>query len=1248
MSAAIEQAVVIRTRVDGTLEIVKLADELERLKAKAQTTAAGAAPLGAALGGVAQNAAMASAQVSALAGEAAKLHASFTSAGGGATGLLGAIGGLRGASAALLPITVGAVALGAAFAAIGPAIKAAAESSDSFRRLDAAIKQTGDTAAATFPAIERSIQAVFDASAFDDESLRRAATTFVTITGNAEDAAKAIGPIADLAAATGASVESAAHTVALATEGMTRGLKQAGIILSDSERKFMEAAAAGQRLAFVLGKIEEKVGGRAASELGTYAGQVANMKKHWGELAEGLGAVFLPAATSVIGVLADIAKAIRKVTDELDAAEWLTSGGTSLITRPLGEAIGYGGAAPGMAEILRPTRERPGQPLHEAPQPYFPDVHEPGFVKAGADADKKALDEANAAAKAYRETVDSLLGRDKGFATDIRATVEAFTKLKASMGEDAAMKAFGPALADIADKVKSLGIEVPAASRSVLDLAVANRSLGEELAAEKKAFEEYMVAAAKAAAELGKLREEIRGIATEGRAAIDALGLPQAVRDSLNAQISKVERDTQNTITLSLFFPPETRAAIQQGAIDFQKGVTNASVAAGTEMAKNMKEALEATVARFQEAVHDLGQVMGDVFLDLAETGGANFGKIAAQLFVKGVRDGADQLAEMFGNIVVGAFGGVPDEADPKFLDTSGKFDQSKFNKAQQDAADQQAAVMGALNGAIGLIGQTMNIFANAKKGEAPSVLGTTISFAAAGASIGSAINVGLGTVIGAAIGAIVGAIVGLLASSKAKKEQPYAAYGIRDGEAYVEAYGGQERQFENVTASMRNDMLQRMNRTMEETSNGYIKLLLKFPNAVAQSVAEMDFQPSMDQWSGKVRGWLEWLVDPMRVNLLLRWSGIQKPAAEQLSEGQLRNPNYDKKAQKNFLEDFNNWVANTLPKEIAASFRDQTAEAFTAMGMTVTQFTIVWDKLQGMDPTEALQVFYDMADALIAFDQLLMSMRGFGRKFLEGLRGGQELDQYGRARPEGMSKFEADVATAYMQLDKLGQEVFTLIGPEQVAAAKALGQGLLQLESGLISFLNTIIEIRQQLSKEIADMRFEIAYDQAATPQAQSDLLMQQYRNVVDQINNAAALGLSPDDVRALTQEALGLVSRIYQLDTKGRADWADAELAKLDTLQTQVLRALGDAAISLFQEVVNSMQPVIDWFKGLPEVVGDPLDALAASARDAADALDWMSGNWKTRGEAPEPAPVVAAPPSAVETPSPAVVETPLPPAA
>jgi len=712
-----------------------------------------------------------------------------------------------------------------------------------------------------------------------------------------------------------------------------------------------------------------------------------------------------------------------------------------------------------------------------------------------------------------------------------------------------------------------------------------------------------------------RFAEIIDGIRGEANSAVESLrGLPSHFSAPAQTAVSALFKD----------YETEVRDAIEAGFSDADlKAVLDQLHLGFKDASQVIVDQAKAAAEAFTSQVKELGDTLGNVFIDLAQTGGQNFGQIASQSFYKGVKDGSQKLAELFGTAVQSAFGGAPDQRN---FDLSTKEGQDAFKAAQVQSSQQQQAIMGAFTGAVGMFGQILQEFDNAKKGQQTSVIGSAVSFGLTGASVGALFG-GIGGIIGALAGAIIGAVTAIAANAKAKKEQPYAAYGIRNGQAYVEAFPGQEAQFQNITATQYNDMIRQMNSTVEEFTNGYVKLLLKFPlqiiSGLSLGIKGLDFAPTMAQYKDVGRGFLHnvlRILFPVEGTISSFTTGGagargslipgQDTRGQLVAGGQIGNPNYDNAARTNFLTDFDNWVKNILPPEIAAKFEAQTAKSFEAMGVTEKKFDQIWKGLQGQDPKEALQTLNDLADAVISFSKIGDFSKGIEKNFAASFKSGGPLNAAGLVRAPGVSDFEQSLIDSQEELAKEAIAIHDLVGADQVTAAKALGESLTRLQQNLVEFLNNVTQISASLSKSIEQQRFQLKLDAATSPQAKSDLLFARLQKETDEIRNAASLGLSPEEVQSLVQDATSIVNQLYQLDPTKRNQWADSQLAQIDEYQKTALKALGDQARQQFQDIVDAMKPAIDFFEGIPDTLTTPIDDLGAAAENAANKLNGLGG--------------------------------------
>ena len=830
-----------------------------------------------------------------------------------------------------------------------------------------------------------------------------------------------------------------------------------------------------------------------------------------------------------------------------------------------------------------------------------------------------------AALKSQMDAVDQLAGAQPDLDKQLTTLSAAFETLNArGVKMPDVAEALGPEVTKVQALLVKLGLtmaDLPPQAQEAFG-AIRDQIVQSDALAMK--FQEDMAGVA------NKLKDDFSNIFKNAESGIGGTNFSQ-VAQQLEAAAASAARSFAEVYAAAIADPGISDTQREQ----FKKAYESAVKDNQINLNASFREAMDKSAAALKQAIDDLGTQVGNIFSDLATTGGKNFAQTAAQGFLTDVQKGSKILTNLFSNAVLQAFGSKPTQQAGE--------SNADFAKRQLAADQQNKAIIGTISGVIGLVGQTIQEFKDAKSGKDVSVVGSTVAGAAAGASIGSLFP-GLGTIIGALAGAIVGAITSILANQAAKKALPYASFGIRGGEAFVEPAAGEEAHFANITAKQYSDMIQQLNSVFEETSSAYVKILLKFPLKVVAmmgdlSLANLNFAPTVQATQMVTDKWkLFWgaLTGGIWGAIFNSFQVPKKPVG--VGTGELPAPEAKGPTGltglKTFQDDFTNWVNNTLPQKIAEEFKGRVQASFVAMGMTADRFSEIWGKLQGMDPKAAEQVLSDTADALIAFDKFQEIAKGLKGQFdLEFTRGGgsayvnlptknaatpgvvssgggfEHIDpQTGLLQQRGISDFHQMLIDSQEELAKEAIAIAALPFDQSAAAAAQLGQNLLTLQGKLIDFLNHVKDVSQSISESIAAQKFQISMDQASIqgPQAQNDLLLAKLK--ADELLMHSA-GLSPEDVQKYAQAAANDIQQLYALDKPGRAAWAQAELDSLDKQQKAILKAIGDAAISQFQLIADAMTPVIDFFKN----VQDPVQNLGTSADDAHKALDDLANSAK-----------------------------------
>lgn len=182
-------------------------------------------------------------------------------------------------------------------------------------KLSIALGSTGQFSAAAVSHVQDLAGELQELTTFSDDAAIGASALIAQIGrlsgGDLDRATKAA---ADLAAALGIDLQSAAMLVAKAAAGSTTMLGRYGIVLDEGIPKAEKFAAA-------LAQIESKFGGTATLAANTYTGALAQLKNAIGEVAEAAGGGFLQSMEESMRRLADRAFALAKtIRGDLDPA----------------------------------------------------------------------------------------------------------------------------------------------------------------------------------------------------------------------------------------------------------------------------------------------------------------------------------------------------------------------------------------------------------------------------------------------------------------------------------------------------------------------------------------------------------------------------------------------------------------------------------------------------------------------------------------------------------------------------------------------------------------------------------------------------------------------------------------------------------------------------------------------------------------------------------------------------------------
>lgn len=203
-----------------------------------------------------------------------------------------------------------AAAAGAYAVKIGvEAVNAAIADEKAQTQLATAIKAATGATDAQIKSIEQQILKTSLATGVADDQLRPALSRLVLSTNDTKAATDLLNLALDTSAATGKPLETVTNALAKAYDGNTTALAKLGVGYSAAELK-------GKDFNTIAGELSDLFGGAAATNAGTYEGQIAKIKVAFDEAKESLGVALLPIVEKFIGFLSETAlPAINKIVD---------------------------------------------------------------------------------------------------------------------------------------------------------------------------------------------------------------------------------------------------------------------------------------------------------------------------------------------------------------------------------------------------------------------------------------------------------------------------------------------------------------------------------------------------------------------------------------------------------------------------------------------------------------------------------------------------------------------------------------------------------------------------------------------------------------------------------------------------------------------------------------------------------------------------------------------------------------------
>jgi hypothetical protein len=192
----------------------------------------------------------------------------------------------KGTTSAMGKYITAAAATAAAMKLIQQSVSAFMEAEKATYKMAMAMKNQGEYSKKALADLKEYAAYIQKTTTIEDDLALSVMATMKTFGMSNAEMKRGMKVAADMAAATGKSIEDTGKAVSLAYAGQARRLREYGVVIDSTTQKTDVFNVA-------MGELEKRYGGNAQAELLTYEGQWKQMKNTWNDIQEFLGLVFL-------------------------------------------------------------------------------------------------------------------------------------------------------------------------------------------------------------------------------------------------------------------------------------------------------------------------------------------------------------------------------------------------------------------------------------------------------------------------------------------------------------------------------------------------------------------------------------------------------------------------------------------------------------------------------------------------------------------------------------------------------------------------------------------------------------------------------------------------------------------------------------------------------------------------------------------------------------------------------------------
>lgn len=555
--------------------------------------------------------------------------------------------------------------------------------------------------------------------------------------------------------------------------------------------------------------------------------------------------------------------------------------------------------------------------------------------------------------------------------------------------------------------------------------------------------------------------------------------------------------------------------------------------------------------------VKNFKEPMSSVFADLGQTGGKNFLSIMEQGFNKLIEQGAEVLADQLISLMASLGGGVAQVTD----NGDGTYSVAGSNQRYSSPQQAQTAAVGASRGgqlATAGFGALQIGFGAYQQGAA-GLKGSQTAGLLGGAASGAGIGAQMGTILGpygAAIGAVVGAIVGWIGAALGKAESQskykFGQFGIGtvfdDKTRQISPLTAWGRGNKNIRDRELTEMIERVQTTFDEFWNGYINLVMEYGmKGLIPAFEKIDFDAQTYQE-----------VD---------------------------------EASANFLNHFEEWLAGTLPRDIAAIFEKSISTIGQTLGFTEKRMTEIWAQLGRLDPKKQMELL----GILFETGRNFQDVRDFYTPTNDYMSGsGMFWWNQNQLQQQQAGGFVGQRRESDSRMVELASAIGSYTGEAQIRAAHELSRLMAERMENEKAYMLDLLNLSKEVAKSWDAMSRDLELQGMQTPEgnpdfnAQINYLQDYLQDIYKQIQETSDVGVLGElnaEAQRILSQILGLANQAGPEQYEAIAEWAKEIINQIKGKVLERIADLGKEADAQNTAFIARMNPYINTFLGVIE---------------------------------------------------------------